>query len=68
VPDVQRQSPDRDHVRERDAGDVDVHASVEFGAMCAVHLAPASVAVGGEPQVGFVEVTEHDELLHHPRR
>ena len=36
--------------------------------MGAVDLAPAVVAVGGQPEVGFVEVAEQQELAHPPRR
>ena len=36
--------------------------------MGAVDLAPAVVAVGGQPEVGFVEVAEQQELAHLPRR
>ena len=36
--------------------------------MGAVHLAPPAVAVGGQPQVGLVEVAEQQELAHLPRR
>ena len=45
----------------------DVVAAVEVGAVGAVHLAPAAVAVGAEPQVGLVEVAEQQELAHLPR-
>ncbi len=31
-----------------------------------VHLAPPAVAIGGQPQVGFLEVAEEEELAHLP--
>ena len=49
-------------------GEVDVVAAVELGTVGAVHLAPAGRAVGRQPQVGFVEVAEQQELAHLPRR
>ena len=52
---------------ERRAREVDVVAAVELGAVGAVHLAPAPGAVGGQPQVGLLEVAEQDELAHLPR-
>ncbi|NCZ91697.1 MAG: hypothetical protein EBY96_04580 [Actinobacteria bacterium] len=42
--------------------------AVEVGAVCAVHLAPATRAVGGQPQVGLLEVAEQDHLLDVPLR
>lgn len=35
--------------------------------MSAVHLAPASASVGGQPEVRFVEIAEQEELAHLPR-
>ena len=62
------QPPDRQRGRERRAGQVDVAAAVELGAVGAVDLAPPGVPVGGQPQVGLLEVAEQQELAHPPRR
>ena len=48
--------------------EVDVVAAVELDAVRTVHLAPPRGAVGGQPQVGLVEVAEQQELAHLPGR
>ena len=41
---------------------------VEVGTMGTVEFAPASAAVGTEPEIGLVEVAEQQELANLPRR
>jgi hypothetical protein len=65
---AERQAADRDRVRERRDREVDVGAAGEVGAVGAVHLAPPARAVGAEPQVGLIEITEQQELTHLPGR
>ncbi len=53
-------------VGKRRAWQVDIDTAVQLGSMLAIHLAPPAVAVGCEPQVGFIHVSKQQELLHDP--
>jgi hypothetical protein len=55
-------------VGERGAGQAHVGAAVEVHPVRAVDLSPASGAVGGQPQVGLVEVPEQQHLADLERR
>jgi molybdopterin molybdotransferase len=66
VADGQIEPTDRHRVGERCAGECDVDRSVEVDPMGAVHLTPSPVAVGSEPEVGLVEVSEEEELTNLP--
>ena len=68
MPDEERQAPYGQGVGERRDSEVDVVAPVELHAVRSVHLAPTRRAVGGEPEIGFVEVAEQQELADLPQR
>ena len=66
VPDLQREPSDRDRVGERRVADRQVGRAVEVGTVGTVHLAPSTVAVGAEPEVGLLQVAEQQELADAP--
>ena len=68
VTDIELQPADRQCVGERRTRKVDVDAAIDVGSMGAVHLAPATAAVGAEPEIWLVEVPEKQKLAHLPSR
>ena len=68
VSNVKLQSTDRQRRGERRDRQVDVVAAVEVGPMGAIQFTPAAAAVSAEPQVGFVEIAEQEELANRPGR
>ena len=53
---------------ERSDNESDVDRPVEIGSVGTVHFAPTSVAVGAQPEVGLIEITEQHELADLPER
>ena len=66
--DRQRHAADRQRVRERRAAHRNVERAIELGAVGTVDLAPPAVTIGAQPQVGFRQVAEQDELANLPHR
>ncbi len=58
MPNMKWQSVNQDRVGKRRARQIDVDATIKFGAMFAIHLAPPAVTIGCEPQVGLVHVAK----------
>jgi molybdopterin molybdotransferase len=52
---------------ERSDVESDVDRTVEIGSVGAVHLAPAPVAVGAQPEVGLIQIAKQHELTNLPQ-
>ncbi|MAT04356.1 MAG: hypothetical protein CL424_04850 [Acidimicrobiaceae bacterium] len=64
----ERQAANGSRVAEGGDRHRDVDPAVEVDPVGAVHLAPPTVPVRAEPQVGLGEVAEEEELAHLPQR
>jgi hypothetical protein len=61
-------SPSGHKVIERRASECEIGTSVEFWTMCPVHFAPASSAVGAEPKIRLIKISEEKKLSDFPHR
>ena len=58
----------RGEMVEGSAAEADIERPVEVGAVSTIHLPPPPVAVGSQPEVGFVKIAEQQELPDLPQR
>ena len=55
-------------VVERRAVQGKVCAPIKVWAVCSIHFAPASLAIGSQPKVWLLKIAEEEELSHFPQR